>query len=162
MLGQLLDRRYRIIQTLGVGGFGQTYIAEDTKLYNSKCVVKQLKPLATDPMTLKVARRLFDSEAQVLHQLGSHDQIPRLLAHFEENQEFYLVQELIEGHPLSDELTPGKRLSESYVISLLQSNLTALAFVHQKKVIHRDIKPPNLMSAGVTRYSRIGLTGGEC
>jgi len=46
MLGQLLDGRYKIIRVLGAGGFGQTYVAEDTKLYNSLCVVKQLKPMA--------------------------------------------------------------------------------------------------------------------
>ncbi|WP_242045480.1 MULTISPECIES: protein kinase domain-containing protein [unclassified Calothrix] len=126
MLGQLLDGRYRIIQELGAGGFGQTYIAEDIKLYNTQCVVKLLKPLATDPMTLQVARRLFDSEAQLLHKLGTHDQIPQLLAHFEENQEFYLVQQFIAGHPLSKELTPGKQLSEAYAIALLQNILQPL------------------------------------
>lgn len=145
MLGQVLDGRYKIIRVLGAGGFGQTYIAEDTKLYNSLCVVKQLKPMATDPMTLQVARRLFESEAQLLHKLGTHDQIPQLLAHFEENQEFFLVQQFIDGHPISDELVPGKPLSEAYTISLLQDILQPLAFVHQNNVIHRDIKPPNLI-----------------
>jgi eukaryotic-like serine/threonine-protein kinase len=145
MLGQLLDGRYQITKVLGVGGFGRTYVAEDTKLYHSLCVVKQLKPMATDPMTLQVARRLFESEAQLLHKLGTHDQIPQLLAHFEENEEFFLVQQFIDGHPLSDELTPGKRLSEPYTIALLQNILQTLAFVHQNQVIHRDIKPPNLI-----------------
>jgi serine/threonine-protein kinase len=142
MLGQLLDGRYKIIQTLGAGGFGQTFIAEDTKQFNYKCVVKQLKPLATDTRTLQVARRLFESEAQLLHRLGGHEQIPRLMAYFEEDHEFYLVQEFIDGHELSKELTPGKKLSESYVITLLRSTLEPLAFVHQNNVIHRDINPP--------------------
>ncbi|NER25627.1 MAG: protein kinase [Symploca sp. SIO1C2] len=145
MSGQLLDGRYRIIQFLGAGGFGKTYIAEDTKLYDARCVVKQLQPTSTDPTTLQVARRLFKSEAKILYQLGNHEQIPRLLAYFEENQEFYLVQELIAGHDLSEELTPGKKLSESYVIVLLQNLLETLAFVHQHHVIHRDIKPQNLI-----------------
>jgi serine/threonine protein kinase len=145
MLGQLLDGRYKVIRELGAGGFGQTYIAEDIKLYNNQCVVKLLRPMASDPMTLQVARRLFESEAQLLHKLGTHDQIPQLLAHFEENQQFYLVQQFIDGHPLSDELTPGKQLSEAYTIALLQNILQPLAFVHQNQVVHRDIKPPNLI-----------------
>ncbi|MBW4615020.1 MAG: protein kinase [Desmonostoc vinosum HA7617-LM4] len=145
MLGQLLDGRYKIIRELGAGGFGQTFVAEDIKLYNNECVVKLLKPMACDPMTLQVARRLFESEAQLLHKLGTHDQIPGLLAHFEENQEFYLVQQFIDGHPLSEELTPGKRLSEAYAIALLQNILQPLSFVHQNHVVHRDIKPPNLI-----------------
>ncbi|GAX37554.1 protein kinase domain-containing protein [Nodularia sp. NIES-3585] len=149
MLGQLLDGRYRIIQPLGSGGFSQTYIAEDTKLYNTQCVVKQLQPPATDSKTLQLARRLFDSEAQLLHKLGNHHQIPQLLAHFEENQEFYLIQQFIAGHPLSKELRSGKTWSENYAIALLQSILQPLAFVHENHVIHRDIKPPNL----IRRYS---------
>jgi eukaryotic-like serine/threonine-protein kinase len=145
MIGTNLAGHYRIIDELGSGGFGKTYIAQDTHLPgNPKCVVKQLKPQLNDPVGLQIARRLFQTEAEVLHQLGSHAQIPRLFAHFEENQEFYLVQEFIEGHDLGRELTPGKQLSESYVIKLLQDVLEVLAFVHQKDVIHRDIKPPNI------------------
>ncbi|MEM7726490.1 MAG: serine/threonine-protein kinase [Cyanobacteria bacterium P01_A01_bin.45] len=145
MLGQIIDGRYKVVQNLGSGGFGHTYIAEDTKVLDSKCVVKQLKPLSTDPTTLQIARRLFDSEAKLLHSLGSHDQIPQLLAYFEEDEEFYLVQQFIDGHPLSNELFSGKKWSEADVISLLQNILLPLNFVHENQVIHRDIKPPNLI-----------------
>ncbi|MCC3438157.1 serine/threonine-protein kinase [Microcoleus sp. PH2017_05_CCC_O_A] len=107
MLGITLGTRYSIIRHLGGGGFAQTYLAEDKQLPgNHLCVVKQLKPQATDPETLQIARRLFDTEAQVLYKLGNHDRIPQLFAYFEENQEFYLVQEFIEGHDLSQEITP--------------------------------------------------------
>ncbi|NJL10998.1 MAG: serine/threonine protein kinase, partial [Calothrix sp. SM1_7_51] len=145
MLGQLLDGRYKIIYALGAGSFGHTFVAEDTKLYNSRCVVKQLKPLLTDPKSLQIARRLFESEAQLLHLLGSHDQIPQLLAHFEENQEFYLVQQYIPGNTLGEELIQGKQLTEAEVIALLQTILEPLSFVHQNNVVHRDIKPDNLI-----------------
>jgi tetratricopeptide (TPR) repeat protein len=105
-LGKTIGGRYKIITQLGQGGFGRTFVAQDLHLPNNQhCVVKQLKPQATDPFTLQTARRLFDSEAKVLHRLGTHDQIPQLFAYFEENQEFYLVQELIEGDDLSKELT---------------------------------------------------------
>jgi tetratricopeptide (TPR) repeat protein len=126
---------------------GEFYrVAEDSHLPDSpKCVVKQLQPQSTDPLTLQVARRLFDTEAQTLYKLGNHPQIPRLLAHFEENHEFYLVQEFILGEDLTKEMTPGVQLSESYVIALLQDILPVLEYVHQQLVIHRDIKPSNLM-----------------
>lgn len=94
MLGNMLVGRYQIISHLGGGGFGETFVAYDTQLPGKpKCVVKKLKPQATDPTTLQTARRLFDTEAQVLYKLGTHNQIPQLLAYFEENEEFYLVQE---------------------------------------------------------------------
>ncbi|MBW4495602.1 MAG: tetratricopeptide repeat protein [Oscillatoria princeps RMCB-10] len=146
MLHTILGGRYHITSHLGGGGFGQTYLAEDRQLPGShRCVVKKLLPVASDPATLQIARRLFDTEAQVLHKLGSHDRIPQLLAYFEENQEFYLVQEFVEGRELSQELTQGNPLGEGEVISLLRDILEVLAFVHRQNVIHRDINPRNLI-----------------
>ncbi|MEH2383633.1 MAG: protein kinase [Nostoc sp.] len=145
MIGKLLDHRYQVIRVLAMGGFGQTYIAQDTRRPgNPICVVKHLKP-GTDPRVFDTAKRLFNSEAETLEKLGNHDQIPRLLAYFDENQEFYLVQEYIEGHTLAEELIPGKRWSESQVIQLLQEVLEILEFVHRQGVIHRDIKPDNII-----------------
>ncbi|MBG1266277.1 serine/threonine protein kinase [Nostoc sp. WHI] len=145
MIGKLLDNRYQVIRVLAMGGFGQTYIAQDTRRPgNPICVVKHLKP-GTDPRVFDTAKRLFNSEAETLEKLGNHDQIPRLLAYFDENQEFYLVQEYIEGHTLAEELIPGERWSESRVIQLLQEVLEILEFVHRQGVIHRDIKPDNII-----------------
>ena len=107
--------------------------------------LKQLKPEITNDNTLQMARRCFNTEAEVLYQLGIHEQIPRLLAHFEEGKEFYLAQEFIEGKSLTEELTEGKVWSEDYVINLLKEILCILSFVHQQQVIHRDIKPSNLI-----------------
>ncbi|MBH8572546.1 tetratricopeptide repeat protein [Nostocaceae cyanobacterium CENA369] len=146
MLGNTLVGRYQIISHLGGGGFGETFVASDTHLPGvPECVVKKLKPQASDPVTLETARRLFDTEAQVLYKLGTHDRIPQLLAYFEEKAEFYLVQEFIEGHDLSKELAPGKTFSQIQVVLLLQEILEILEFVHQQKVIHRDINPRNIL-----------------
>lgn len=135
-----------MIELLGEGGFGHTFLAEDLHLPDHPhCVVKQLKPQANDSDTLQTARRLFETEAQVLYQLGNHDQIPRLLAHFEENKEFYLALEFIEGEPLSETFASGELWSEASVITLLQDILQVLTFVHQQNVIHRDVKPSNLL-----------------
>ncbi len=146
MIGQLLARRYQIIRVLGAGAFGQTYVAQDTHIPgNPTCVVKHLKPASNFPKFLETARQLFQREAETLVKLGKHDQIPHLLAYFEEDQEFYLVQEFIEGHILTSELLPGQRLPESQVIQLLEEVLNILVFVHSQGVIHRDIKPDNII-----------------
>jgi serine/threonine protein kinase len=143
---ELLAGHYQIVNHLGGGGFGQTFLARDHHLPSRPlCVVKQLKPRATDSGSLEVAKRLFDREAETLYQLGHHDQIPRLLAHFEQNQEFYLVQEYIPGETLSKELASNRQVSEAIALILLQDLLQVLAFVHQRQVIHRDIKPANLI-----------------
>ncbi|BAB76512.1 protein kinase domain-containing protein [Anabaena sp. FACHB-709] len=146
MIGKLLDHRYQVIRVLAIGGFGQTYIAQDTRRPgNPTCVVKHLKPATSDPRVFETAKRLFNSEAETLENLGHHDQIPRLLAYFDENQEFYLVQEFIDGHTLTEELIPGNRWSEGQVTHLLQEILCILEFVHHQGVIHRDIKPDNII-----------------
>ena len=145
MMEQQIGRRYQIVTTLGSGGFGQTYLAEDRHQFNLRCVVKKLQPLSTSPKTWSLASQLFQRFAQIQYLLGHHPQIPQLLAYFQEQQQFYLVQELIEGHALSEELPPGKQLSESAVIALLQDILEPLVFVHRQQVIHRDLKPPNLI-----------------
>ncbi|MGB3513293.1 MAG: bifunctional serine/threonine-protein kinase/formylglycine-generating enzyme family protein, partial [Microcoleaceae cyanobacterium] len=145
--GKILRNHYKIIESLGSGGFGDTYLAEDLDLPGKpKCVVKHLSPKSSDPGVLKIAQRLFEREAETLYKLGSDsDQIPKLFAHFQEGTEFYLVQEYVNGQDISKELTPGKKLSESYTIALLKGILSALTVVHKNRIIHRDIKPQNLM-----------------
>ncbi|MBN3921899.1 MAG: serine/threonine protein kinase [Nostoc sp. NMS4] len=146
-----LRNRFEIIKHLGSGGSGDTYLAIDLDLPGQPhCVVKHFHPKDSNPVILPIAKKLFDREAEVLYQLGNdHDQIPRLFAHFDEDGDFYLVQEFIDGHALTQEILPGQHLSENTVLNLLKDILEVLAFVHQHDIIHRDIKPQNLMR----RYS---------
>ena len=153
MIGTILgQQRYKIIDMLSDrGGFGDTYLAEAfTNIPvtpKPKRVIKRLKPQRRDDPDMV---RRFKQEAAILQQLGnSHDQIPKLIDYFEENRDYYLVQEYIDGHDLSNEIIQGKHWSEAEAIQLLQEILEVLAFVHQQEVIHRDIKPSNLMR----RYS---------
>jgi serine/threonine protein kinase, bacterial len=142
----ILGSRYRVIEYIAKGGFGKTYLAEDIQLPGKdKCVVKQLYPSVDDPNFIQVARRLFKKEAETLYALGIHDQIPRLMAYFEQDEKFYLVQQYIQGYTLSKELISGKPWSEGKVIELLIDCLNILDFIHGKSVIHRDVKPDNLI-----------------
>jgi serine/threonine protein kinase/Flp pilus assembly protein TadD len=144
--GELLKGRYRIIQDLKRGAFGRTYLAQDQQgLTDTLCVVKEFKPSTTTSSILEEARRRFELEALTLEKLGDFDQIPSLLDHFEDHEEFYLVQEFIEGQDLSYEISPGQQLTEAKVVSFLYETLKILAYIHQQNVIHRDIKPSNLL-----------------
>jgi serine/threonine protein kinase len=146
MLGKSLTGRYKIVEQLGGGGFSQTFIAEDAHLPDRpRCVIKHLKPASTEEEILKISRELFDREAKVLYRLGRHDCIPSLLAHFEEDAEFFLALELIEGDILNKELKREQCLGEQYTIDFLTDILPTLDFVHCQQVIHRDIKPSNLI-----------------
>ncbi|MDF5736403.1 MULTISPECIES: serine/threonine-protein kinase [unclassified Nostoc] len=150
IIGKLLQGRYQIVQSLGAGVFGQTYIAVDVNYPdNPKCVVKQIKVCSSESGYLEMLRLLFQTETQTLKLLGSHDQIPEFIACFEENEQFYLVQECIEGHALTAELPINQQWgclwSESEVVEFLIDVLGILEFVHSQGVIHCDIKPENLI-----------------
>jgi serine/threonine protein kinase/CHASE2 domain-containing sensor protein len=150
LIGKKLNNRYLIIRKLASGGFGETYIAEDTNRPGSPyCVVKLLKPANTNSLKImRLAKSLFKREAETLEKLGKHDRIPRLLAYFEENNVFYLIQEYVPGKSLTDELSLGNllgRLPERRVVGILQELLKILEFVHHQGVIHRDVKPGNII-----------------
>lgn len=151
MSGIFLNGRYKIIRELGFGGQGKTFLCQDMRLSgNPYCAVKQLRPANTnDPIFFDKAKRLFDQEIEALGKVGHHPQIPRLLDNFEENKEFYLVQEYVEGVSLSEELPPGKLWQENKVIEMLREILHILEFIHQKEVIHRDIKPDNIIRRNI-------------
>lgn len=146
VVGTILGGRYQVLSVLGHGGFSETYTASDMQRPgNPICVVKRLRILSDDPKSHQLAQRLFLSEAQTLERLGHHGQIPRLLAHFEASSSFYLVEEMIQGIMLKDELAPRRPKSQAWVMNFLLDILPIIEYVHSQGVIHRDIKPSNLI-----------------
>jgi serine/threonine-protein kinase len=142
----LLRDRYRVVQALGQGGFGATFLSKDESLPGSPyCVIKQLRPAASSAHVLQMARDLFQREAKTLGKIGNHPQVPRLLDYFEINQEFYLVQEYISGSTLQQEVKRSGPFSEVGVKQFLSEVLPMLHYIHNQQVIHRDIKPANLI-----------------
>ncbi|MEH1944653.1 MAG: tetratricopeptide repeat protein [Nostoc sp.] len=145
MNSHFLDGHYRILKVLNDGEKGKTYLVEDVNLPGSEFIVKQLYP-SSNPQALTILRRLFASKAATLEKLGQeHDKIQKLIAYFEENEEFYTVQEFIPGNPLTDEIIQAEPLREDEVIIILSEILEILAIVHSYGVIHRDIKPANII-----------------
>ncbi len=158
MPGKTLKNRYLIEDLdrdqLGKGAFGQTYLAKDTEYRTEqKVVVKHLQPdfsqcrsAAEQQGLLQIAQDFFLREAKILEKLGRvSPQIPSLLDNFTENNEFYIIQEWIDGQPLSKILTHGERLTQKETIQMLIEILEPLDFCHQEGAIHRDLKPDNLM-----------------
>jgi eukaryotic-like serine/threonine-protein kinase len=142
--GDELGGPYKIIKELG-RGCSQTYLAEDKNNSSQQVVVKEIIPLSNNPAILQETKYRFEIEAKVLKRLGRHSQIPELFNSFSKQGKFYLIQEFIEGKTLSEELKIGKRLKEDEVINLLQEILEILKFVHGEQVIHRDVKPANII-----------------
>ena len=141
-----LKERYHSIQPIGRGGFGRTFLAVDEDIPSKpRCVIKQLCLQSQGSLVLKKAVELFHQEAERLDELGKHPQIPTLLAHFEQNKQLYLVQELIEGETLEQELQQRGVFNEAQIWELLRDLLPVLKFIHDRNVIHRDIKPANII-----------------
>ncbi len=145
--GDELAGRYKIIDRLGQGGFAITYKAQDMQNpANPRCVIKEIPfPESENSLVLERARNRFQREVMALQTLRNDSRIPKLFDRFEENDNFYLVQEYIEGTPLNQELLPGQQWTEAQTIAFLREILEILIFVHQANVIHRDITPSNLI-----------------
>ncbi|WP_372478177.1 protein kinase domain-containing protein [Nostoc mirabile] len=144
-LTPLFRNRFRVIRLLGEGGFSRTYEARDADKIDEPCVIKQFVPQFEGTAALEKATELFKQEAKRLYDLGEHPQIPRLIAYFEQDKRLYLVQELIPGQNLLQELQQQGAFSEEKIKQLLTDLLSILKFIHERGVIHRDIKPENIM-----------------
>lgn len=143
----LLNNRYQILQVLGVGGFGETFLAEDTQMPSKRrCVIKQLKPITNNLQVYQLVQERFKREAATQEELGeSSDQIPSLYAYFQLDGQFYLVQEWIQGDTLSTLVQKQGLFNENSVREILISLLPVTEYIHSRRIIHRDIKPDNII-----------------
>lgn len=150
--GLLLGDRYRIIRQLGQGGFGRTYLAEDTNRFREYCVLKEFAPQVQSAYVLEKAEELFEREAGVLYKL-QHPQIPRFRELFRVNLAgkgyLFLVQDYVEGQTyyalLNARKQQGMCFNEIEVTQLLLQILPVLEYIHSLGVIHRDISPDNII-----------------
>lgn len=142
-----LNNRYQIIKTLGSGGFGDTFLAKDTHLPSQKyCVIKQLKPVINNAEMSQLTEERFAREAAILEDLGEHNsQIPKLYAYFSDKKQFYLIQEYIEGETLTKVVEKQGKLREEIVKQILSNLLPVLDYIHTRGIVHRDIKPDNII-----------------
>ena len=145
-LDGLLDGRYQVLQILSSGAWGQTFLAQDTRRPSQpECIIQRITPLGSHPDYHTALRHLFVREAATLESLGGHDQLPQLLACFEDEQGFYLVQESVEGEPLTHQLHSNRPWSKEHVIQLLLNCLEPLAFVHRHCCRHGDLRPDHMI-----------------
>jgi serine/threonine protein kinase len=149
--GEILEGRYKIVQQIGQGGFGRTYLCENLNRFKEPCVLKEFAPQVQGVYALNKAKTLFEREANVLHQL-THPQIPRFRELFQVNSGgggLFLVQDYVSGptyrHLLGQRMVKNENFSEEEVRKFLLDVLPVLEYIHSLGVIHRDIAPDNLI-----------------
>ncbi|MBD2529646.1 protein kinase [Nostoc flagelliforme FACHB-838] len=147
-VGTVLQNRYRIIQILGEGGFGRTYLAEDQRRFNELCAIKELISTASSPLAWEKAQELFHREAAILYQI-EHPQVPKFRERFEQDQRLFLVEDYVAGQTyrtlLAERQALGQTFTEAEILQLIQLLLPVLEHIHSRGIIHRDISPENII-----------------
>src|SRR6185295_9095801 len=134
----ILQQRYRVLRPLGRGGMGAVYEAFDERLSRKVALKETL--VETDQL-----RRAFEREASLLANLR-HPALPKVLDHFREHAQLFLVMEFIPGDDLGVMLEQGRAFSVPEVLGWANQLLNALEYLHRldQPVLHRDIKHSNL------------------
>ena len=142
--GSTIGSRYKVTKVLGVGGMGVVYKAEDREL-GEPVAIKTLKPemVATDTSALE----RFKSEIRLARRI-SHRNVVRTYDLGEMNGLYYLTMEFVEGASLKDLIRARGRLPASAVLPIAKQLCRALEVAHEEGVIHRDIKPQNMVVQG--------------
>ncbi len=134
---------YRVTKLLGEGGFGRTYLAEYSRRYNQPRVIKTLITRENEQNQGKI-KELFAREAEQLGHLD-HPQIPKLYEYFERDNNLYLVQEFIDGINLREEFEQQGPFKAPKIQTILEELLPVLVYIEEQNLLHRDIKPDNIM-----------------
>ncbi|OIP75138.1 MAG: serine/threonine protein kinase [Oscillatoriales cyanobacterium CG2_30_44_21] len=146
--GFVLKGRYAVQATIGQGGMGRTYLAQDLERFNETCVLKEFIPPQDSQEVTEKSKELFRREASVLYQIR-HPQVPEFRATFESEGRLLLVQDYVEGknyrNLMLERLGAGRSFSEVEIFALMQQLLPVLSYLHSHNIIHRDISPENLM-----------------
>jgi len=142
--GSVLQNRYRIVSLLGQGGMGAVYRAWHLH-FDIPVALKEMTPQSgLDPRVLAELRRQFQQEAAVLARLN-HSSLVRVTDFFEEGGNTYLVMDFVEGESLADRIGREGALPEPQVLAWAGQLLDALAYCHAQGVLHRDVKPQNVV-----------------
>jgi serine/threonine protein kinase len=144
----LLQQRYRILNLLGEGRFGRTYLATDRGRADAYCAIEELAPFSQFSSAVTTAKATFKQDATILYQL-QHPQLPRFWTTFEEQNRFLLVRDYIIGKTyrnlLDERRDLGKTFSEAEVWQFLLQIIPVISYIHGKGTIHRDLSPEHIV-----------------
>ena len=142
--GEVIGDRYRVVRLLGQGGMGAVYRAWDTRLNRPVALKEMIPQPSLDAAMLAQLRGQFRQEAQILATLV-HANLVRVTDYFSWTDNEYLVMDFVEGESLADLIQREGAQPEEQVVAWARQLLDALAYCHGQGVLHRDIKPQNII-----------------
>ena len=154
---QLGHGRLTVGKKLGSGGFGVTYIAFDNKIGRRVCLKEfmpnylatrqgvTITPKSGQEAAYNKAMNSFLKEARALYELRAHPNIVHVISTFKENNTAYYTMEMLEGESFLNYLRRKKKIGANRAFQMLLPIMSAIQYVHTKKMIHRDISPDNIM-----------------
>ena len=153
-IGKMLDNRYEILEKIGSGGMADVYKARCHRL-NRLVAIKILKEDLSQDAEF---RRRFHAESQAVAML-SHPNIVSVYDVGKEGNIHFIVMELVEGKTLSQYIEEKGRLDYKEAISITHQVASALSLAHKNQIIHRDIKPHNILitNTGVAKLADFGI-----
>ena len=141
--GTVLKKKYQIIKMIGKGGFGATYLARDKSMFDQLRAIKE------------IPRQYCDNKEDEFLTFLSHPAIPKLYERFNFGKFHYSVMEFIEGESIEDKVKlRSKGLPEAEVLKLAEQIFAVLKYIHSQNVVHRDLKPDNIL---IRKNSKISL-----
>jgi eukaryotic-like serine/threonine-protein kinase len=154
IIGELFDRRYRLERRIGAGGMADVYLAEDETLHRRVAIKILADRYTQDDGFVERFRREATAAAGL-----NHPNIVSIYDRGEAEGTYYIAMEYIEGPTLKEEITSRAPLPEAEAVGYAQQALQALEFAHRRGVIHRDIKPHNMMVTpdGLLKVTDFGI-----
>jgi serine/threonine protein kinase len=144
----VLQQRYRILNLLGEGKFGRTYLAADRGRGDAYCAIEELTPSSQSASEVATVKDLFRKEANLLYQL-QHPQIPRFWTTVEDDGRLLLVRDYVLGKTyrdlLDDRRNVGRTFNEAEIYQLLLEILPVISYIHEHGAIHRDLSPEHIV-----------------
>ncbi|MGW7977474.1 Stk1 family PASTA domain-containing Ser/Thr kinase [Staphylococcus xylosus] len=140
MIGKIINERYKVTKKLGGGGMSRVYLAEDSILKRSVAI----KAIRIPAGEKEEAIKRFEREVHNLTQL-SHDNIVNVFDVTEDDENFYLVMEYIEGLTLSEYIQKNHPLDVDTILNFINQIINGIKHAHDTKIVHRDIKPQNIL-----------------
>ena len=135
-----IERTYEILETIGRGGYGEV----KKILHKELNVIRALKILKKANYRSKQEVAQLRNEIQIM-KIVDHPNIVKLFEFYEDENTFFLVTEYVNGGPLLEHIQKQKIMSENIAAKIMIQLLSAINHCHKNKVVHRDIKPDNIL-----------------